>query len=259
MTATRESVQSADQHREVVDVTSTRRPKVLMVVANPTIATTTGWPVGFWASELTHPYYAFKRVRYDVVIASPKGGKVEVDALSDPRDESKWSAEDLVSMGFLSTPELIALLEDTPKLADLDLEEFDAIVVCGGLAPMFQFRDNDDLKKAIVTFYEAEKPTAVLCHGVSALIDVRLSDGSYLVKGKTVTGFANVEEEFSDNAVGQKVMPFRIEDELRRRGANYVQGGLFKSFVVRDGRLITGQQQYSGAKVGDTVIAALGV
>jgi len=259
MTATRESVQSADQHREVVDVTSTRRPKVLMVVANPTIAKTTGWPVGFWASELTHPYYAFKRVRYDVVIASPKGGKVEVDALSDPRDESKWSAEDLVSMGFLSTPELIALLEDTPKLADLDLEEFDAIVVCGGLAPMFQFRDNDDLKKAIVTFYEAEKPTAVLCHGVSALIDVRLSDGSYLVKGKTVTGFANVEEEFSDNAVGQKVMPFRIEDELRRRGANYVQGGLFKSFVVRDGRLITGQQQYSGAKVGDTVIAALGV
>ena len=254
-----ESVQSADRHHEVVDVTTTRRPKILMVVANPTTATTTGWRVGFWASELTHPYYEFKRARYDVVIASPLGGKVEVDALSDPRDASKWSAEDLISMGFLSTPELVALLESTPRLADLDLDEFDAIVVCGGLAPMFEFRDDKDLKKAIAAFYEAEKPTAVLCHGVSALIDVRLSDGSYLVQGRTVTGFANVEEDFSDAAVGKRVMPFRIEDELRKRGANYVQGGLFKAFVVRDGRLITGQQQYSGAKVGEAVIAALGV
>ena len=154
----------------------------------PTTATTTGWPVGFSASELTHPYYAFKRVRYNVVIASPNGGKVEVDTLSDPRDESKWSAEDLISMGFLNTPELAELLEDTPKLADLDLKDFDALVVCGGLAPMFQFRDNADLQRTIAAFYEAEKPTAVLCHGVSALIDVRLSDGSYRVKGKTVTG-----------------------------------------------------------------------
>lgn len=259
MDSTRETVHNADQHREVVDLTTSDRPKVLMVVANPTIATTTGWPVGFWASELTHPYYAFTRARYGVVIASPKGGQVKVDTLSDPRDESKWSAEDLISMGFLNTPELVALLENTPKLADLDMDEFSALVVCGGLAPMFQFRENEELKKAIATFYEAEKPTAVLCHGVAALIDVRLSDGSYLVQGKTVTGFSNIEEEFSDKAVGKRVMPFRIEDELRRRGANYIQGGLFKAFVVRDGRLITGQQQYSGAKVGEAVIAALGV
>ena len=230
-----------------------------MVVANPRTATTTGWPVGFWASELTHPYYAFTRIGYEVTIASPEGGKVEIDTLSDPRDESKWSAEDLISMGFLNTPELVALLQDTPKLADLDLAEFDAVVVCGGLAPMWQFRDNDDLKRTLAAFYEAEKPTAILCHGVSALIDVQLSDGSYLVEGKTVTGFANVEEDFSDTSVGQKVMPFRIEDELRKRGANYVEGGLFKAFAVRDGRLITGQQQYSGAKVADLVIAALGV
>jgi len=257
--AIRQTVQSADQHHEVVDVTTTKRPKILLVVANPTTATTTGWPVGFWASELTHPYYAFTRARYDVVIASPNGGPVKVDALSDPRDESKWSADDLISMGFLNTPELVALLEDTPKLADLDLDEFDALVVCGGLAPMFQFREHEALKRVISTFYEAEKPTAVLCHGVSALIDVRLSDGSYLVKGKTVTGFSNIEEDFSDRAVGKKVMPFRIEDELRRRGANYLQGGLFKAFVVRDGRLITGQQQYSGAKIGEALIAALGV
>jgi putative intracellular protease/amidase len=254
-----ETVQSADQHREHLDLTTSKRPRVLMVVANPRTATTTGWPVGFWASELTHPYYAFTRVGYEITVASPEGGKVEIDALSDPRDESKWSAEDLISMGFLNTPELVALLDDTPKLADLDLAEFDAVVVCGGLAPMWQFRGNEDLKSTLAAFYEAEKPTAILCHGVSALIDVRLSDGSYLAEGKTVTGFANVEEDFSDESVGQKVMPFRIEDELRDRGANYVQGGLFKAFAVRDGRLITGQQQYSGAKVAELVIESLGV
>src|SRR5262249_57049256 len=81
-----------------------------------------------------------KRVRYDVVIASPDGGKVEIDTLSDPRDASKWSAEDLISMGFLSTPDLVALLDDTPRLADLDLDEFAAIVVCGGPRPVAQFR-----------------------------------------------------------------------------------------------------------------------
>jgi len=253
------AIDHADQHHEVVDVTTSKRPHVLMVVANPTTSTTTGWPVGFWAAELTHPYYAFTRARYEVTVASPEGGKVELDALSDPRDDSRWSADDLVSMGFVNTPELAALLEDTPRLAELDLDDFDAIVVCGGLAPMFQFRQNEDLKQAIAAFYESEKPTAVLCHGVSALIDVQLSDGSYLVDGRTVTGFANVEEDFSDSSVGQKVMPYRIENELRKRGANYVQGGLFKAFAVRDGRLITGQQQYSGAKVADLVITALGV
>jgi putative intracellular protease/amidase len=144
-------------------------------------------------------------------------------------------------------------------LAELDLDKFDALVVCGGNAPMFQFRQNEDLKRAIAAFYEAEKPTALLCHGVSALIDVQLSDGCYLVEGRTVTGFANVEEDYVDRAVGQKVMPYRIEDELRKRGANYIQAGLFRDFVVRDGRLITGQQQYSGAKVAALVIAALGV
>jgi putative intracellular protease/amidase len=253
------TVQGAAQHHEIVDVTTSKRPKVLIVVANPTSSTTTGWPIGFWAAELTHPYYEFNRVRYDVTIASPDGGRVELDALSDPRDESKWSADDLISMGFLNTPELVALLENTPRLADLDPGEFDALVVCGGNAPMFQFRQNEDLKRAIAAFYEAEKPTAVLCHGVSALIDVQLSDGAYLVEGKTVTGFANVEEDYVDRAVGQKVMPYRIEDELRKRGANYIQGGLFRDFAVRDGPLITGQQQYSGAKVARLVIAALGI
>jgi putative intracellular protease/amidase len=247
------------QHHETIDVTDPRRrPHVLIIVANPSVSTTTHWPVGFWAAELFHPYYEFSQKRYEVTIASPQGGRVELDALSDPRDPSRWSADDLISMGALNTPEIIAQLTNTPALYALDLATFDALVVCGGQAPMFQFRENADLKRAIAAFFEARKPTAVLCHGVSALIDVQLSDGTYLVTDKTITGFANVEEDFSDAAAGTRVMPYRLEDELRKRGANYIQAGLFKAFAVRDMNLITGQQQYSGKKVAELVIAALG-
>ncbi len=248
----------ADHHMRV-DLVSARPKRVLIVVANPSTSSTLGWPVGFWAAELTHPYYELTERGIEVTIASPDGGKVEMDSLSDPRDPSQWSAEDLISMGFVHTPALMGLLENTPRLADLDLDEFDAIMVAGGQSPMFTFRENEDLGQAIRHFYEAEKPTAVYCHGTAALVDLKLSDGSYLEDGKTVTGFANAEEEFSDAFVGQKVMPWRVEDVLRERGANYVQGGLFKAFAVRDGRLITGQQQYSGRRVAQMVIEALGV
>jgi putative intracellular protease/amidase len=253
-----ESGPAAD-HRMRVDLVSSRPKMVLIVVANPTTSTTLGWPVGFWGAELTHPYYELTQRGVAVTIASPEGGRVEMDALSDPRDESKWSADDLITMGFLNTPELVALLQDTPKLADLDLGGYDAIMVAGGQAPMFSFRDNKHVHDALRRFYESEKPVCVYCHGTAALVDLKLSDGTYLVDGKTVTGFANVEEDFSDAFVGQKVMPFRVEDELKQHGANYVQGGLFKAFAVRDGRLITGQQQYSARKVAEMLIETLGI
>lgn len=248
----------ADHHMRV-DVVASKPKKVLIVVANPATSTTLGWPVGFWGAELTHPYYELTQRGLLVTIASPDGGRVEMDSLSDPRDPSKWSADDLITMGFVNTPELMALLENTPRLADLDLDGYDAIMVAGGQSPMFTFRDNAEVGNALRHFYESEKPTAIYCHGTAALVDLKLSDGTYLVQGKTVTGFANIEEDFSDTFVGQKVMPFRLEDELKQRGANYVQGGLFKAFAVRDGRLITGQQQYSARKVAQILIDALGV
>src|SRR3954449_10060263 len=120
------AISGSDTHNEVVDVTDPqRRPHVLMVVANPGISTTLGWPVGFWAAELFHPFYEFSQRRYDVTIASPEGGKVEVDAMSDPRDASSWSADDLISMGALNTAEVVARLEQTPALRDVDLDAHD--------------------------------------------------------------------------------------------------------------------------------------
>lgn len=241
-----------------VNVTHAKPKRVLMVAASPAVSTTLGVPVGFWASELTHPYYELTEAGFAVEIASPKGGKIELDQLSDPRDPSGYSAHDLISMGFINTPPLMALLESTKKLSDVNADDYDAILVCGGQAPMFTFRNDEDLKRLLARFYDAEKPTAALCHGVSALIDVTLADGSPLIAGKTMTGFANVEEEVADRIVGRQVMPWRIEDAAKARGANYIQGGLWKAFAVRDGRLITGQQQYSGAATAKLVIEALG-
>jgi len=219
---------SADHH-QVLD--AFRSTKVLMVVANPSVNPKLGWPLGFWAAELMHPYFEFTEAGFEVTVASPDGGKVEPDALSDPPDPSRWSAGDLVSMGFLNTPQCVALLVKTPKLADLDWSGYDALVVCGGQSPMFTFRENVDLKRAIRTFYESNKVTAVFCHGVAALVDVQLADGSYLISGKTITGFSNVEEEFSDAFVGQQVMPWRLEDVLKRTRSQLRNGGPLQSVL----------------------------
>ncbi|HET9934665.1 MAG TPA: type 1 glutamine amidotransferase domain-containing protein, partial [Polyangiaceae bacterium] len=148
----------------------------------------------------------------------------------------------------------------------IDVERFDAIVVAGGQSPMFTFDRAVDLQRKFVAFYESGKLAAALCHGVALLRYVKLSNGDYLAKGKTVTGFANVEEDFADNAVwslgalarDQHFMPWRIEDELKRLGANYVQAGMFRGFAVRDGNLITGQQNFSGGETADLVIETLG-
>ena len=233
--------------------------RVLMVISNPAVSTTLGAPVGFWGSELTHAWHEFTEAGYTVTIASPDGGRCELDAWSDPRDPSKYSHPDLITMGFIHTPELWAQVENTPRLADLDLTQFDALVIAGGQGPMFTFRENRELQAAIRAFYESNRVTAALCHGVAALIDVQLADGSYLIAGKTMTGFANVEEAFADAFVGRPVMPWHIEDAARERGANYIQGGRFRAFAVRDGHLVTGQQQYSGAATARAVIEALGV
>jgi putative intracellular protease/amidase len=131
---------------------------------------------------------------------------------------------------------------------------------------MFTFGSALGLQKKFVEFYEAGKIACALCHGVAILRDATASSGGPIVKGKTLTGFANVEEDFADNAVwsmnllprDKHVMPWRIEDEMKRLGANYVQGGMWRGFAVRDGNLITGQQNFSGTETAELIVRALG-
>jgi putative intracellular protease/amidase len=242
------------------------RKRVAIVIANPAISSTTGWPVGFWWSELTHPYLAFEEAGYQIEVFSPEGGRCEADAMSDPNDASGYSRTDIVSQGFIHTPELLALVHQTASVRELDGSKFDAIVVAGGQAPMFTFEKATALHAKFVEFHQAGKVAAALCHGVAILRYARLPGGEPLARGRTVTGFANCEEDYADNAVwnygllprDRHVMPWRIEDEMKALGANYVQAGLWRSFAVRDGNLITGQQNFSGAETARLVIETLG-
>jgi putative intracellular protease/amidase len=243
-----------------------RRKRVAIVIANPAVSTTTGWPVGFWWSELTHPYWVFTEAGYEVALFSPDGGACQGDALSDPDDPSGYSRTDLISRGFIHTPELKALVDQTGRIADLKVDDFDAILIAGGQAPMFRYAEDLALQALFVAFHEAGKVAAALCHGVAILAHARGSNGDYLARGRTVTGFANCEEDFADEAVwsmgalprDRHLMPWRIEDRLREIGANYVQAGLWRSFAVRDGNLITGQQNFSGEDTARRVVEALG-
>lgn len=233
--------------------------QILMIVANPSISTTLGVPVGFWASELIHPYDVFTKAGLQVVIASPQGGKVEFDNFSDPRDASGYSQDDTLSLEYIQQPKFMQLLENTPEIASLNPDDFDAIVVCGGQSPMFTFRQNTVLVDLFLKFYADNKPSAALCHGTCLLLETKLNNGSPLIQGKTITGFANSEEDYADHVVGQKIMPFRIEDEAKKLGANFVTKEAFAPHAVRDGHLITGQQQNSGTETAKLVLDALGI
>ncbi len=231
--------------------------KVLIVVANPSVSTTLGWPVGFWGAEFTHPYLALIENGYSVEVASPKGGKVELDAYSDPRDKSGYSKHDLITLGFLNSPDLMKMWENTMPISNVSVENYKAIIVAGGQSPMFTFRDNPELQKLFLEFYNAGKPTAALCHGTALLLDLKDKAGKPFIKGKKITGFANSEEDFADQVIGKKVMPFRIEDEALKLGAKFVVKKAFMPHAVQDKNLITGQQQNSGAEVAKLVIKAL--
>lgn len=247
-------------------VSRDRKKRIAIVLANPATSTTTGWPVGFWWSELTHPWLAFTEVGYETALFSPNGGACVADGMSDPRDPSGYSATDLISMGFLSTPSLAALVEQTQPLSALNVADFDAIVVAGGQAPMFTFGEATELHHKFAAFYDAGKIACALCHGVAVLRYARSASGELIAKGKVVTGFTNAEEDFADNAVwsygllprDKHLMPWRIEDELTAAGATFVQGGLWRSFAIRDGNLITGQQNFSGGETARLIIEALG-
>jgi putative intracellular protease/amidase len=243
-----------------LNVTSTtRRKRILLVAANAAVSTTTGWPVGFWWAELTHPYWAFTEAGYDVEIRSPEGGPLVADGFSDPEDPSGYSAHDILSLGFKKSATHAGQLSATRSIAGISVADYDAVFLAGGQSPMFTFRGHRALQDLVVAFHDAGKVTALVCHATCVLLEAMRPGGERLVVGKTWTGFANSEEQFADAYVGQRIQPFWIEDEARKlAGTNFVVDQMFRPFAVRDGLLVTGQQQFSGAEAARLVIEALG-
>jgi len=252
---------SAD-HKETANVQAKR---VAIVISNPTTETTTMQTAGFWWSELTHPYYEFIQAGYEVEIFSNDGGECVADATSDPRDQSGYAANDLITKGFIATERLFKLVQNTRKVNEIETEKFDAIFVAGGQGPMYTYETAKDLQNKVVDFFETGKVVATICHGAAILKFARLADGKYLTEGRNVGGFSNAEEDFIDNVMwqngylpaGQSFTPWRIEDTMKSTGANYLEGGLWKPFAVRDGKLVTGQQNFSGAVTAQKVIEVI--
>jgi putative intracellular protease/amidase len=244
-----------------IDILNPDAPRrVVIVASNPAVSERTGSPIGFWWSELSHPYWELTEHGYRIDVASPDGGRLEADPWSDPRDESRYSADDLLSLGFINSPDHLRLVEQSKPLAEVRVDDYDAVLFVGGQGPMYTFWNDERVHRLVASFYEAGKVTAVICHAACVLLKSRRSDGRLLVEGKTWTGFANSEERFVDEYVGRKVQPFWIEDEARRlEHTNFIVSGRFKAHAVRDGNLITGQQQYSGTAAARLIVEALGV
>lgn len=234
------------------------RGKILMIASSPAISEQTGWPIGFWAAELTHPLYEFQKAGYEIELASTKGGQLEMDAYSNPTDPSGYSSQDVISLGYLQQETFLKLLSNTPTIQEIDHTAYAAIFLVGGQAPMYTFRGNKALEQLFVHFFEAGKPAAAVCHATTLLLEAKTSDGKLLVHNKTWTGFANSEEEYADQAVGMKIQPYRIEEEASKiSSTNFKVAPAFTPFAIRDGNLITGQQQNSGSLVAELVIEYL--
>ena len=229
---------------------------VLFVVSSAT-KMNNGWDTGFWLAELAHPYFELKEAGFTADIASLKGGTPSIDPWSDPRNPWGLATHDMISMGFLNMAAPMAQLTNSLKLSEVDLGKYEVIVFAGGNAAMFDMPTDPSVRAAVRTMWEHGRIVAALCHGTSALLDVRLSNGRYLLDGKKVTGFSNSEERLVEELLGVTgLMPFWIEDVVPQRGGRYFAEAPWTPFAMRDGRLVTGQQQHSGRQVAEHILEA---
>lgn len=221
--------------------------KVLIVVTSHSELGATGKSTGYYLPEVTHPYAALAEHGIHPIIASLKGGQ-------SPLDQKSLNLDDPINKAFWADPGRRALLEHTLKLADLDPLDYDGIFFAGGHGTMWDFKDDSVVKDFIKEIYENGGVVGAVCHGPAALVDVKLSNGDYLVDGKRLAAFSDAEEE----AVGlTKVVPFLLETELVKRGAKYTKAGLWQAHVVTDGRLVSGQNPASATGVGEAMAKLL--
>ncbi len=223
--------------------------KILMVLTSHDQLGDTGKKTGLWLEEFASPFYTFKDAGADIVLASPKGGQPPVDPKSDG-----LTTQTVATLRFKIDTAAKDQFAATERLDTVSETDFDAVFYPGGHGPMWDLAEDEHSKALLESFIAAAKPIALVCHGPAALRHVKTANGSSLVSGRKVTGFANTEEaamELTD------VVPFLLEDELKELGGIYSKGQDMAEYVVADGLLITGQNPKSSAAAAELLCKKL--
>jgi len=223
--------------------------KILMVLTSHDELGSTGKKTGFWLEEFAAPYYVFKDAGAAITLASPQGGQPPLDPKSAEKDMQTAATE-----RFSADKEAQAALANTVRLEEIAAADYDALFYPGGHGPLWDLAGDKASIALIETMYTQGKPVAAVCHAPGVLRHVRAADGAPLVAGKAVTGFSNAEEA----AVGlTEIVPFLVEDELRKAGGKYSKGADWQAHVVCDGNLVTGQNPASSEPAAKAVLALL--
>ena len=222
---------------------------ILMILTSHDELGDTGNKTGFWLEEFAAPYYVFKDAGATITLASPKGGQPPLDPKSDEAD-----AQTEATKRFKDDAESQKALANTRKLGAIDAADYDAVFYPGGHGPLWDLAEDKASIALIEATLAADKPLAAVCHAPAIFRHTKAANGDPLVKGRTVTGFTNGEEE----AVGlTDVVPFLLEDMLAAKGGDYQKGPDWGEFVVEDGNLITGQNPASSEKAARRLMARL--
>jgi putative intracellular protease/amidase len=223
--------------------------KILMVLTSHDQLGNTGRKTGFWLEEFASPYYVFTDAGVEVTLASPKGGQPPIDPKSDVPENQTPSQE-----RFKKDAAAQAVLARTIPLADVKASDYDTVFYVGGHGPMWDLAESAVSIALIESFYNSGKPVALVCHSPGVLRHVTYN-GAPIVKGKRVTGFTNDEEEAVQLT---HVVPFLVEDELKRLGGNFEKVANWQPFSIIDGRLITGQNPASSTGAAQALLKLVG-
>jgi len=223
--------------------------KILLVLTSHSQLGNTGKKTGFWLEEFASPYYVFKDANADITLTSPNGGLPPLDPKSDEPDFQTDA-----TMRFKEDSEAQKALANTVQLSQISAEDYDAVFYAGGHGPLWDLSENSNSITLIETMHASGKPVAAVCHAPAVLRHTKSPDGSPLIKGKSVTGFSNSEEEAVQLSA---IVPFLLEDELREKGAIYSKAEDWHPYVITDGNLITGQNPASSDAVAKAVFNLL--
>ncbi|WP_395047234.1 type 1 glutamine amidotransferase domain-containing protein [Flavobacterium sp.] len=223
--------------------------KILIVLTSHSKLGNTDGKTGFWIEEFATPYYIFKSAGAKITLASPNGGQPPIDPKSDTIENQTES-----TIRYKNDEKLLKLMSNTTQLQAISAVDFDAIFYPGGHGPLWDLTTDKNSIKLIEDFWDAKKPVATVCHAPSVLLNVKDEDGNFLIKGKKVTAFSNTEEVAVQL---DKIVPFMLEEEIKKKGGIYSKKEDWTSYVIKDGLLITGQNPQSSAEVAKELLDVL--